>query len=422
MRLFDIFRWLGSERVYTLPWLRNRIEYSSDPQRIAAFAKSGFTRSKLTIDLLTQFHLSKDSIVVSDDDHAHFLRKLFAPHLPTAEKFPGIARDLVQAIFARRDGSDGESTIHLSSELIREVYTSLLSNILGVTLLRPLMDYIKEVNFQPGLRPLHLEGLMYAFGLHLPAFLPVRALTDWWFYKTDRRTRQIARRLEQMVVDFSVPREGSWYSTLLELKASGKITRAQFRGELTSIFVSSFSVSAAISSMLLCLAARREYFAKIHDDHKLAKCFVNEVLRLYPPFRQFGYERKGMWGKPEPSGATDFMVAVFALHRNQSAWKNPELFYPERFLEPGSLGGAKFLPFGMGTRGCPGRSYSLRLMVEILNYVCSDHFAVWFGLPMDYRGDTRGMPIGAAGRLISFPIDDRLTYRRPMSEEGSRAS
>jgi cytochrome P450 len=177
--------------------------------------------------------------------------------------------------------------------------------------------------------------------------------------------------------------------------------------------------------MLLCLAARHEYFAKIHDDRRLAICFVKEVLRLYPPFRQFGYERKGIWSNPElsQSEATDFMVSVFALHRNQSAWKNPEVFCPERFLEPNTSSGAKsLLPFGMGTRACPGRSYSLKLMVAILSYVCSEHFTVWFGLPADYQGGVGRMPTGAAGRLVSFPIDDRLTYRHSRSGESSHAS
>lgn len=256
------FRWLGSGKVYTLPWLKNRIAYSADPKEISAYAKSDFTRSQLTMNLLTQFHLSCDSIVVSDDEHAGFLRKLFFTHLPLRENFPGIARDLVESLFATADLPDGGRSIHLSSELIREVYASLLSNILGVHVLRPLAEYIKEVDFQPGLRPMHVEGLMYAFGLHLPAFLPVRVAIDLLLFRSEYRNRQIARRLEQMVFDFSLPNKGAWYSTLIDLKVSGRITQAQFRGELRSIFVSAFSLAAAVSSMLLCLAARREYIVR----------------------------------------------------------------------------------------------------------------------------------------------------------------
>jgi len=414
MGLFDIFQWQGSGRVYTLPWLRNRIEVSSDPQQIAAYARSDFTRSQLTMELLTQFHLSQNSIVVSDDEHAHFLRSLFLNHLPRTEQFPDIARNIVQAVFMRKNSSDEEKIIHLSSELIREVYASMLSNILGVDVLPPLANYINNTYIQPSSDPsLHLEALMYAFGLHLPVLLPIRSLVDRCFFRTQRRNRRLAKRLEQMIIDFSVPKENSWYSTLLDLKASGRITQPQFRGELRSIFVSAFSVAAAVSSMLLCLAARREYFAKIYNNRRLARCFVNEVLRLYPPFRQFGYERKGIWSHPElsHSGTTDFIVAVFALHKNQSVWKNPKSFYPERFLESDTSGGIKFMPFGMGRRACPGRIYSLRLMVEILNYVCSDDFTVWFGLPVDYQGVTTGMPIATVGKLLSFPIDDRVICR-----------
>jgi cytochrome P450 len=348
--------------------------------------------------------------VVSEDEHASFMRKALAKHWPPRERFAAIARELVHSVFRPQPRP---ALIHISQELIRSTYVSLLENVLGVTLLQPLKARIEQTDFQPGLRPLHLEGLMYALGLHLPAALPVRTLVDWALFGSERESKRNARELERLVFDFTLPKPGSWYATLLDMKASGQITNAQFRGELTSILVSSYSVASALSSMLLCLAARPDYVTKIRRQPRLARCFVNEVLRLYPPFRQFGYERTDSLG----AGATDFMVAVFALHRSAEAWNEPLRFKPERFLEVSVAAGSKYLPFGMGKRTCPGRSYSLNLMLEVLLYVCAPHSLISLQLPEDYRGTRGRFPIGASGRLISFPLDDRVTYVR---EAGAR--
>ena len=82
MGLFKSFQWQGSGKVYSLPWLKNRLEYSADPKRIAAFAKHPFTRSRFVMDMLTLFHLSRNSIVVSDDKHAGWLKGISRAHLP----------------------------------------------------------------------------------------------------------------------------------------------------------------------------------------------------------------------------------------------------------------------------------------------------------------------------------------------------
>ena len=198
---------------------------------------------------------------------------------------------------------------------------------------------------------------MYSFRLHLPILRPIRYLLDLLIFKKVNYMKRVSAKLEQMVCKFTIPKPGSWFSTLTELRISGKITRAQFRGEITSMLVSSFSLASAMGSTLLCLAARPQYRNMIHDDPTFARYFVMEVLRLYPPFRQFGYEQapadNGFY--QFGSAVDEFMVSVFALHRNGNVWKNPQKFYPERFLEPDAAAGLKYLPFGIGKRSCPGR-------------------------------------------------------------------
>lgn len=405
------FQWKGSGHVYSLPWLRNRLEYSADPARVKQFLQSGkVTRSQLTRDMLSRFHLSHDSIVVSDDEHARRLRSAFMECLPPPESHRAIARALVDAVLV--PGSDGP--LRLSRTLIPAVYQSLLANLLGAHVMTTLREHIESIDFEPGTRPMHLDGLMYAAGLQFPGFGFMRKLIDFMFFRNDHRTRKIADRLERMVGEFATPKPGSWYAQLIAMKQDGTITRAQFRGELTSMLVSSYALSAALSAMLLCLAARPDYIGRIRADAGMAKHFVSEVLRLYPPFRQFGYEESGIWkkaGRPKDA-ATDFMVSVFGLHRNEAAWPDADEFRPERFAAADAAKGCKYMPFGLGKRACTGRTYSLAMMVEMLLYVCSPECAAELTLAPDFVHDYLGLPLGTNGRLVSFPVDDRIHVRR----------
>jgi cytochrome P450 len=219
--------------------------------------------------------------------------------------------------------------------------------------------------------------------------------------------KRVSKKLEQMVFDFSIPNENSWFKELSELKDAKKITNEQFKGEITSMLVSSFSLSSALGSALLCLAARPSYQKKIHKDPAFAKYFVMEVLRLYPPFRQFGYEKINSDKiKKNPSGvATEFIIPVVKLHRDSSIWKDPNKFYPERFLESNSTKGLKYFPFGMGKRSCPGRKFSLSLITDSIKFVCSNESSIDL-----VKRDK--MPQGAKGHLVSFAIDDTLAYRK----------
>jgi hypothetical protein len=409
--LVDKFQWTGTNRVYSVPFLRNRLEYTAEPNRVREYFKgSKLTRSQLTKDMLSRFHLSHHSIVVSNDEHAEYLRRIFLECQPARERYSEIAKELVEAVFPM--GINRE--LRLSSELIPAVYLSLLSNLLGADLLSHLREQIREIDFKPGGRPLYVGGLIYVLSMQLPGLDLMRNVIDLLFFKSNHYTRKIAVRLEQLVFEFAVPKKGSWYEQLLEMKRTAKLSRAEFRGELTSMLVSSYALSAAMSSMLLCLAARPEYVIRVRENPSMAKDFVNEVLRLFPPFRQFGYEEIGVWektGRPKDE-VTDFMVSVFGLHRNEKVWADADQFRPERFSASDAMQGCKFLPFGVGKRACTGRVYSIGMLVEVLRYVCSETANLRLTLPSDFVTDHIGLPLGTNGRLVSFPVDDRVYAER----------
>ena len=59
------------------------------------------------------------------------------------------------------------------------------------------------------------------------------------------------------------------------------------------------------------------------------------------------------------------MVTTWAIGKDNESWENGEEFRPERFLD-GTIDyngkDPRFLPFGVGRRGCPGIAFGTRLI------------------------------------------------------------
>ena len=93
---------------------------------------------------------------------------------------------------------------------------------------------------------------------------------------------------------------------------------------------------------------------------KYLECCIKEALRLYPsvPFisRQM-CEDSELDGYKIPSGVS-VAVQIYALHRNEEYFPEPEVFKPERFQTEESLGRHPFafVPFSAGPRNCIGTS------------------------------------------------------------------
>ena len=60
------------------------------------------------------------------------------------------------------------------------------------------------------------------------------------------------------------------------------------------------------------------------------------------------------------------MVPIYALHRNELLWDEPNSFKPERFADRKSVARYAYLPFGDGPRICIGASFALQEAVIIL--------------------------------------------------------
>ncbi|CAL5211117.1 unnamed protein product [Lathyrus oleraceus] len=107
------------------------------------------------------------------------------------------------------------------------------------------------------------------------------------------------------------------------------------------------------------------------------KAVIKETLRLYLPapllVSRESREKCTIGGYNIPA-KTILYVNAWAIQRDHNVWKNPEEFYPERFLESSiNFLGKDFelIPFGAGRRICPGISMaaaSLELILANLLY------------------------------------------------------
>ncbi|KEH29143.1 putative costunolide synthase [Medicago truncatula] len=102
------------------------------------------------------------------------------------------------------------------------------------------------------------------------------------------------------------------------------------------------------------------------------KAVIKETLRLYLPapllVPRESRETCIINGYNIPA-QTILYVNVWAIQRDPNTWKNPEEFYPERFIESSiNFIGHDFelIPFGAGRRICPGMSMAVASLELIL--------------------------------------------------------
>jgi cytochrome P450 len=106
----------------------------------------------------------------------------------------------------------------------------------------------------------------------------------------------------------------------------------------------------------------------------LVDALIKETLRLYPPIAFFLREASSevvFREKRIPAGSW-VVVSPWTLHRHRRFWRAPDTFEPARWLgEGGTPAEARYIPFGMGARGCPGARFAEIEMQEIVTLLLS---------------------------------------------------
>jgi cytochrome P450 len=94
---------------------------------------------------------------------------------------------------------------------------------------------------------------------------------------------------------------------------------------------------------------------------------VNEALRLYPPgwlLSRRTIAADVLGGFAVPAGS-NVLLPLYLLHRHPRFWKDPDLFWPERFAPEHEAERPRFayMPFAAGPRHCIGETFALYEML-----------------------------------------------------------
>ncbi len=98
------------------------------------------------------------------------------------------------------------------------------------------------------------------------------------------------------------------------------------------------------------------------------RMIADEALRLYPPAAMVSRTAQvddTLCGREVKAGDT-VIIPIYALHRNELLWTDPNAFRPERFADRKAVQRYAYLPFGDGPRICIGASFALTEAVIIL--------------------------------------------------------
>lgn len=94
---------------------------------------------------------------------------------------------------------------------------------------------------------------------------------------------------------------------------------------------------------------------------------INEALRLYPPgwvLSRRTIEADVLGGYEIPPGS-NVLLPLYLLHRHPRFWKDPDLFWPERFAPEHETERPRFayMPFAAGPRHCIGETLAVYEML-----------------------------------------------------------
>ncbi|MDO6727792.1 cytochrome P450 [Cognatishimia sp. 1_MG-2023] len=121
---------------------------------------------------------------------------------------------------------------------------------------------------------------------------------------------------------------------------------------------------AEVQSVLQGRAATGEDVANL----PFVRCIIDEALRMYPPaaiVSRTALAADTLCGRDIHPGDT-VMIPIYALHRHEMLWDDPDAFRPDRFADRKAIDRYAYLPFGDGPRICIGASFAIQEAVIIL--------------------------------------------------------
>lgn len=321
-----------------------------------------------------------DGLFISDTETWAKRRKIVAPIIH-GSRVKGFAPIMIDTIAEKRaewetlgDGAEIDALAdmaHLTAEIIcRTIFGRQLGGDYAAEVVQGFSDYQKHID---------QIDILSLFGL--PEWLPRfrgRAIK--------KPVQRIMSVLDQIIDSYQAQKEQGETSViggLLEARDEHgePLSRSAIISEAAVIFMAGHETTAntlAWAWFLLSnctrtrtrlqaeldtvLAGRTPTFADV-ANLPFTKAVIEETLRLYPPVPILGREAMAdttIGKKPIAKGSL-VMVVPWLMHRNPVLWSKPDVFDPNRFLDPKAKKPNKYgyVPFSIGPRICAGLQFGM---------------------------------------------------------------
>ncbi len=321
-----------------------------------------------------------DGLFISDTDIWAKRRKVVAPiiHGSRVRGFAPVMIDTIDEMRGRwSDLEDGteidalEEMAHLTAEIIcRTIFGRQLGKNYAAEVVEGFSDYQR-----------HIDQIDLLSLLGLPEWLP-----RFRGRAVKKPVARILAVLDEIIDSYETQKqsgEASVIGGLLEARDEDgqPLTREAIRSEAAVIFMAGHETTAntlAWAWYLLSqsgpvlerlqneldsvLGGRAPTFADV-ANLPVTKAIVEETLRLYPPVPILAREamaETSIGGKPIARGSI-VMVVPWLMHRNPLLWSKPDVFDPERFIDPQAQKPNKYgyVPFSIGPRICAGLQFGM---------------------------------------------------------------
>jgi len=321
-----------------------------------------------------------DGLFISDTETWAKRRKVVAPIIH-GSRVKGFAPIMIDTIEEKRDewsrlGDGAEidalaEMAHLTAEIIcRTIFGRQLGKNYASEVVQGFSDYQRHID---------QIDLLSLFGL--PEWLP-RFRTK----AIKKPIKRIMTVLDEIIDSYEAQKEkgeASVIGGLLEARDDdgNPLSRDAIRSEAAVIFMAGHETTAntlAWAWFLLSQSAKVREKLQRELDTVLAgrtptfqdvanlpytKAVVEETLRLYPPVPILAREAMAdttIGGKHFAKGSL-IMVVPWLLHRNPKLWGRPDVFDPQRFLNPKARKPNKYgyVPFSIGPRICAGLQFGM---------------------------------------------------------------
>lgn len=321
-----------------------------------------------------------DGLFISDGDKWKTRRRMVAPilHGRLLPEYTRIMAKTVHELSERwtKAGPGAEINIltemgSLAAEVIcRSIFGRALGHEKSHAIISAFADYQS-----------HIDNLDYASLFNLPEWISNLGHS--------RASRQSAKKLHKIMDDIIddiekgiLEGEDSIVSSLLtaeDPETGERLTKEEVRNEVAVLVMAGHETTAnSLTWAWFLISQDPEVEAKMHaeidevlgdkiptyeDVSKLVytRAVFDEAMRLYPPvpfLTREAVQDDEIMGRPVKKG-TVLLVIPWLLHRHRKYWDEPEMFRPERFINPTRSYKNIYTPFSAGPRFCAGAVFGM---------------------------------------------------------------